>query len=164
MSILGASAGTSAAPLDGFITFDDPYRCVPGKDLDAVLGGIIRWQQSGETYKGILASPPVPAAFGQQVGTPTLAVEGSEYRATLPLHGTWQGLPLHSLIVVHWVESEGGFYLVFDATPEQVRDAANRAGFRLPTSGSEYRDEGVIGVNVGVESYEQKSALHCISG
>src|SRR5690606_25632933 len=146
----------AAVPLDGLIAFNDAYRCTPGRDFAALLGGVIRWEELTEptardVYKGTLTSPPVPAAFRDQLGAPTLRVEGDAYRVTVPLEGTWRGLPLRALVVVERVESEGGFYLQFDATPEQVRAAANEAGFRIPLSGREYRDEEVLGVHVGVE-------------
>ena len=162
--LVGCAPATAETPLDDLMSFNDAYRCVPSKDFDALLDGIIQWQANGETYSGTLAAPSVPAAFREQVGQPELAIEGNEYRATLPLQGTWQGLPLHSVVVVQWVESESGFYLVFDATPEQVQAAANKAGFRIPPSGSEYRDEGAIGVNVGVKAYDGRTALYCVDG
>lgn len=153
-----------AQPLDSLIRFDDPYRCSPSKDFSALLDGVIQWQEAGDTYKGTLAAPPVPEAFRKQVGKPKLTVEGNKYRVTVPLRGSWQGLPLRSLLVVHWVESESGFYLVFEATREQVRSAANKAGFRIPVAGSEDRDEGVIGLNVGVDTYAGRGALYCVTG
>jgi hypothetical protein len=165
MCLLVASAGAAMAqPLDSLIRFDDPYRCSPSKDFDALLDGVIHWQEADDTYKGTLAAPPVPAAFRKQVGKPKLTIEGNEYRATVPVRGSWQGLPLWSLVVVQWVESEGGCYLVFDATREQVRSAANKAGFRIPEAGSEYRDEGVIGMTVGVDTYHGRGTLYCVAG
>lgn len=158
-----ALAGSGVA-LDGLISFDDPYRCVASKDFNTLLNSVIRWRRSGDTYRGRLALPPIPAKFRQQVGTPKLTVKDDEYRATVPLTGTWQRLPLHSLVIVQWVESEGGFYLVFDATSEQVEEAANVAGFQIPKSGSEYRDRDALGVNVGVEAFEGRTALYCIDG
>ncbi len=157
-------AAPAVVPLDGLIHIDDAYHCAVGKDFKALLSGAIRWEQIGDSYKGKLASPVVPAKYRNQVGKPQLSVIGSEYRATLPLHGTWRGLPLSSLIVIEWVESETGFYLVFDATRKQVLDVANKAGFQIPKSGSEYRDGEVIGVNVGVTSVRGKGALYCIDG
>lgn len=152
-------------PLDDLIGFDDPYRCAPSKDFNALLKGVIRWRATGDTYKGEVASSPrVPVRFREQIGTPKLGVIGNEYRAILPIWGTWQGLALRSLVLIHWVESESGFYLVFDASRAQVLDAANKAGFRIPPSGSEYRDEGAIGVHVGVEDYDGHGALYCIDG
>jgi hypothetical protein len=169
--VLATSASAStAAPLDGLIAFDDPYFCHPRKHLNGLLNGVIRWEQLGEStpsndiYKGILTSPPIPAKFRKQVGTPHLVVEGDEYRATVPLNGTWQGLPLHSLVVVQWVESETGFYLVFNATRDHVLDAANKAGFRIPASGTDYRDREVLGVHVGVDSIDGRGALYCVKG
>jgi hypothetical protein len=153
-----------ARPMDSLIHFKDPYHCIVGKDFEALLGGVIRWEKTGDSYAGKLASPRVPATFRNQVGKPQLSVTGSEYRATLSIQGSWRGLPLHSLIVIQWVESESGFYLVFDATREEVLEAANKEGFRIPQSGSEYRDGDPIGVNVGVSVHEGRGALYCIDG
>ncbi len=165
LSVLVASAGSLAnEPLDKFISFDDPYYCNPGKDLDALLRGLLRWEADGESYKGTLTIPPVPRAFRKQVQNPSLAVEGNRYLVTVPLKGTWQGLPLRSLLVVQWVESEGGLFLLFDAPVEAVRNAANRAGFRIPLTDSEYRDEGVMGVTVGIEDHDGTGALYCVDG
>lgn len=163
--LISASASALAVrPMDRLIQFKDPYHCIVGKDLETLLGGVIRWEKTVNGYTGKLASPAVPAAFRNQVGKPQLSVTGSEYRATLPIQGTWRGLPLHSLIVIQWVQSESGFYLVFDATREQVFEAANKEGFRIPQSGREYRDGDPIGVNVGVSEYEGRGALYCIDG
>lgn len=166
MFILIASAGAAMAqPLDGLIAFNDPYPCSPSKDFDALLDGVIQWQEAGDTYKGTLAAtPPVPAAFQKQVGKPKLTIKGNEYRATVPVRGSWQGLPLRSLVIVQWVESESGFYLVFNATREQVWSAANKAGFRIPMTGSDYRNEGAIGMKVGVKTYDGRGALYCVAG
>lgn len=163
--VLFACGGASpAAPLDDLLHFEDPYKCTVSKNFDALLDGLIRWEEAGSSYKGKLASPPVPAAFQNWIGTPVLTVAGNEYRATLPLRGTWRGLPLHSIVRIEWAESETGFYLVFDVTRNQVLAAANRAGFQIPQSGSEYRDVEAIGVNVGVDTFEGRGALYCIDG
>ena len=129
-----------------------------------MLSGAIRWENDGQIYKGEINTPPVPVSFRDQVGSPTLVINGNEYQATIPLRGTWQGLSLRSLVVLEWIESENGFYLVFDAPPETVRHAANKAGFQIPPSGSEYRDDEIIGVTVGVTEFQGSGALYCING
>jgi hypothetical protein len=162
--LLAPSAASSEAAFDRLFRFEDPYHCVPGKAFDAFLKRLIYWRKSGDTYRAIVGSPQVPIIFRNQVGKPNLAVKGKEYRVTVPLKGTWQHLPLRALVKIDWVESEGGFYLVFDATIEEVITAANLAGFRIPASHNEYRDAEVLGVNVGVEAFEGRSALYCIAG
>lgn len=162
--LLAPSAASSEVALDRLISFQDPYYCVPRKDFHNLLNGVIRWRKSGNSYRGELGSPPVPISFRKQVGKPKLTVKGDEYRATVLLRGTWQQLPLHSLVKVGWVESESGFYLVFDATIEELTKAANLAGFRIPKSRHEYRDQEVLGVNVGIEAFKGRSALYCIDG
>lgn len=168
---LVASAGALAAvPLDGLIDFDDGYRCVPASDFDALLGGVIRWEELklpdrlNDIYEGSVAPPPVPEAYRDRVGTPILRIEGDDYRVTLPLDGSWRGLALHSLVVFQRPESEGGFYLLFDAPREEVLKAANEAGFRLPPSGSASREGEVMDVHVGVDTYDGRAALYCAEG
>lgn len=158
------NSASAAFPLDRLVDFVDPHRCEPGADFDALVNSLLYWKETGETYIPILRVPPASTKFDRQIGTPQLRIEGSEYRATLPLRGTWQGLPLRSLVLEGWVESEQGFMLVFDATPAQVLQAANRVGFGIPASGSEYREEEVMGVNVGVSEYEGGGALYCMPG
>lgn len=164
-ALLGSAMAARAQPLEGLISFDDPFRCTPSADFDALLNGVMRFEKAGDSYRGVLAEPPIPEAVRPQIGKPTLTRAGNEYRAFLPLRGSWHGLRLTSLVVVQQVESEGGFYLVFDATPGQVRHAANRAGFRIPAGGGEYRDdpESVMGVNVGVADHG-KGVLYCFEG
>jgi hypothetical protein len=171
IALLGCSPARSAQaeeshpPLDELIAFDDPYECVASKDF-AALTSIVEFEEFGETYRPILASPRIPAGYQMQVGAPDLSVRPTEYRATLPLRGSWQGLPLRSLVVIGWIESESGFYLVFESTRDEVLEAANRAGFAVPASGADYRldEDAVLGVNVGVEDYEGGGALYCIDG
>lgn len=97
-------------------------------------------------------------------GTPTLTLEGREYRATLPLRGAWQGLPIRAVSVAGWVESEQGFELLFDAEPTQVLETLNRLGFAIPPTGSVYRDAEVLGVNLGVSAHEGGAKLYCLPG
>ena len=135
-----------------------------------MLAGVIRFQElkqptsSGDIYKGELVSPPVPEKFGGQVGKPTLTETADEYRATIPLSGSWKGLPLHALVVVNWVESEGAFYLVFDARREQVLKVVNEAGFQAPASGFRHLDEDPLGISIGVETLGARAALYCAQG
>jgi hypothetical protein len=163
MAMVTTTGATSESALDKLIAFDDPYRCVAGKDFSELLGGIISWEDDGQAYKVEVNRPPIPVSFREQVGSATLVVDGDEYRATVPLRGTWHELPLRSLVVVEWAESESGFYLIFDASPEAVREAANKAGFQIPLSRSEYRDDEVTGVTVGVDEYQGSGALFCIN-
>jgi hypothetical protein len=138
--------------------------------LAAIVAGVIRFDEleqptaSNEVYVGRLTQPPVPARYREQVGKPTLAIEGAEYRATLPMSGTWRGLPLRALVVLNRTESEGAFHLVFDATRDQVLKAANEAGFQIPASGSRHWDGDVLGVSIGVQTVDGKGVLYCAEG
>jgi hypothetical protein len=161
--LLGLSTPALASgPLDELIGFSDPYNCIPNKRFETLLDSVLRWEEFGDSYKGRLAPPRVPAAFRRQVGKPTLSVSGNKYVATIPLRGTWQGLPLQSLVVIQWVESEDLFYLVFDASPEGVLAAANRAGLSIPPSGETIRDdEGVLSTYMGVRPYDGGVVIYC---
>jgi hypothetical protein len=164
---LGLACPSAAAPLDGLFGFVDPHWCERGEDFDTLLDSLIEHEQSGPSYVPALRAPVVPAAFRTQIGEPWLVIDGSEYRATLPLEGTWRGLSLRSLVIVGWVESEQGFGLVFDATPAEVLQAANKVGFAIPPSGSEYRvdENGVMGMNVGVSvDADGSTVLSCFPG
>lgn len=159
------SACASATPtLDDLIGFSNPKACEPNEAFAALLSGLVDSEEVGETYVPILRTPRIPTNLKDQVGTPELRFDGHEYRATLPLRGTWQGLPLRSIVVVGWTESEQGFELLFEANPERVLATANRAGFDIPSSGSEYRDDDVLGLNIGVANHDGGAALFCIPG
>lgn len=163
-----ASLGLGCAPaphsLDRLIGFSDPKDCEPNEAFSALLKGLLGHEEAGESYTPVLKTPVVPAELRDQIGTPELKIEGTEYRATLPLRGTWQGLPLRSVAVVGWIESEQGFELSFDADRAQVLATVNRLGFGIPPSGSEYREGDVLGLNVAVTEHEGGSTLHCIPG
>ena len=161
---LGLASPSAATPLDGLIGFVDPYWCETNADFHALLDSAIQHEEAGESYVPVLAKPIVPEAFQAQIGEPRLTIDGPEYRAILPLTGTWRNLPLRSLVIVGWIESEQGFDLVFDATLAQVLQAVNQAGFAIPASGREYREGDVMGMNVGVDEYDGGAALFCVPG
>lgn len=161
---LGLISPSAATPLDGLIAFADPYWCETNAEFGVLLDSVIQHEEANQSYVPVLATPVVPEAFQAHIGEPRLVIDGSEYRATLPLAGTWRGLPLRSLVIVGWIESEQGFSLVFDATPAQVLQAVNQVGFAIPASGHEYREGDVMGMNVGVEQYDGGVALFCLPG
>lgn len=164
---LGWASPSAATPLDGLIGFVDPYWCETSENYHVLKKSLLRWEEAGQSYLPILETPKVPAAFQTQVGEPRLTITGREYRATLPLSGTWRGLPLRALVIVGWIESEEGFDLVFDATPAQVLEAATQAGFNIPATGSEYRDDVnlALGMYVAVTAVENgRGALSCFPG
>lgn len=161
---LGLGCAPAPATIDRLIGFADPKNCEPSEAFGALLDGLVAHEQTGDGYTPVLKTPPVPAELRDLVGTPEMKIDGGEYRATLPLRGTWQGLPLRSVAVVGWIESEQGFELSFDADRAQVLATVNRLGFGIPPSGSEYREGDVMGLNVGVSDDEGGSTLHCIPG
>lgn len=163
-ALLGCTSAPAPTPLDGLIGFVDPHWCTPDADFRALLDSAVQHVEAGESYRPTVAKPVVPKAFERQIGEPQLAIDGSEYRATLPLTGTWRGLPLRSLVIFGWIESEQGFRLVFDATPAQVLQTVNRAGFNIPASGRVYREGDVMGMNVSVEGRDGGGALSCVPG
>jgi hypothetical protein len=161
---LGLGCAPTPATLDRLIGFADPQNCEPNEAFGALLDGLVAHELAGEGYLPVLKTPLVPAEFRDQIGTPELKIDGREYRATLPLRGTWQNLPLRSVAVVGWIESEQGFELSFDADRTQVLATVNRLGLGIPPSGSEYREGDVMGLNIGVSEDEGGSTLHCIPG
>lgn len=166
-AMFGCASPSVATPLDELIGFTDPYWCEQSADFDALQDSLLRWEETRDGYRPILQSPVVPEYFQAQTGEPKLKVDGRNYRVTLPMRGTWRGLPVRALVILGIVESEQGFELVFDATHAQVLQAANEAGFRIPDSGSEYRDDvnGVMGMNVAViETGGGRVALSCFPG
>ena len=156
--------GCAPATLDRLIAFADPRSCEPNEAFSALLDGMVTHELTDGGYTPVLKTPPVPAEARNLVGAPVMRIDGGEYRATLPLRGTWHGLPLRSVAVVGWIESEEGFELSFDADRAVVLATVNRLGFGIPPSGSEYREGDVLGLNVGVSDLEGGSALHCIPG
>ena len=159
------SGCVSAPPsLDDLIGFSDPRHCEPDAAFSAILDGLVELQAVDNGYIPVLKAPPVPTRFRDRVGRPELKVNGDEYRAVLPLRGAWRGLPLRSVAVVGWIESEQGFILTFEADRAQVLAEANQAGFGIPASGSEYREGVVMGVNVGVGEHDGDATLYCIPG
>ncbi|WP_395944379.1 hypothetical protein [Brevundimonas sp.] len=159
-----AGWGSTAAADDDLVGFSDPLYCVPNPTFSALLNGMVEMQHSGVSYVPVLKTPPVPARFEDRVGPPVLTIDGDQYRATSPLRGAWQGLPLRSLTVIGWVESEEGFILAFDADRDEVLAAVNRAGFDIPPAGSLYREDVVMGVNMGVGEHDGAATLFCIPG
>ena len=156
---------TSASPsFDRLISFVDPKSCEPDKTFDALLNSLVSFEPSGVSYTPALKTPQIPPEFSGMIGTPHLKTNGNEYRATLPLHGVWHNLPLRSVAVVGWVESEQGFELLFDADRAQVLATANRLGFGLAPSGSEYREAAVMGLNIGVSEHGDGAAIYCMPG
>ena len=161
---LGLGCAPAPATLERLIGFADPKDCEPNEAFSALLDSLVAHERTGEGYIPVLKTPLVPAEFRDLVGTPELKIEGREYRATLPLRGTWQDLPLRSVAVVGWIESEQGFELSFDADRATVLATVNRLGLGIPPSGSEYREGEVMGLNVGVSEHEGGSTLYCIPG
>ena len=160
--VLGCA--TASPSLDRLIGFADPSTCEPSEAFGALLNSLVEHERDGESYTPVPRPPLVPAALRDQFGTPELTIGGSQYRATLPVRGTWQGLPLRSVAVVGWIESEQGFELLFDASRAEVLATVNRLGFGIPPSGSDYREDDVLGLHVGVSEHEGGSTLYCIPG
>lgn len=162
--LLGHGCAPPSSSLHRVIGFADASMCEPSASFRALLDGLLENQPSGDSYAPRLANAEIPEAVRQVAGSPGLEVQGSQYRATLPLRGQWEGLALHSVAVVGLVESEEGFELWFDADREEVLRTAHRLGFDLPATGSVYREGEVLGVNVGVTARDGRSVLYCMPG
>lgn len=96
--VLGCAPASPS--LDRLIGFSDPKSCEPNEAFGTLLNSLVEHQPVGGSYTPVLKTPQVPAALRDQFGTPQLTINGSEYRATLPARGSWQGLPLRSVAVV----------------------------------------------------------------
>lgn len=164
LTLTGPTSAPRAEPLDDLIAFTDPTVCAPGADFRTLLESLLVFEEAGGGYRPVLARPVIPSDVRHLVGEPTLTVEGSEYVANLPVRGEWRGLPLRAVRITGWIESEQGFALAFDATPEQVVRAANAAGLSLPDSGVRYVDGEVVGVIIGVEREARGASLYCVPG
>lgn len=162
LALAGPTSTPSAEPLDDLLAFSDTSACVPAADFRTLLDSLLVFEEAGDSYRPVLGRPALPSTSRHLIGEPTLTVEGNEYVATLPVHGEWRGLPLRAVRITGWIESEQGFALVFDATPEQVLRAANTADFDLPDSGSRYLDGEVMGVSIGVEREPDGASLYCV--
>jgi len=164
-ALLGSGSVTAEEPLDGRIRFADAYRCEPDGELEELVSGLVLIERQGESYIPVLAPQAVPPGLEPYVGVTSLSVEGDDYRTSVPLVGSWEGLPLHAVEITGRIESEQGFALVFKAPRKHVLDAANRAGFRLPESGVRYLDDDVLGMNIGVTDREDGFVeLYCMPG
>ena len=164
-AVMGAGCGSAAEPLDSFIAFSDPVRCTPSKELNDLLNSVLSHEEEGGVFVVTLAKRPVPQALVGRVGEPRLEFDGRKYSATVPIHGTWQGLPLRALVITGWIESEEGFSLIFEASRTEVIRAANRVGFRLPPSGRVYLDDDVMGMGIGVADHPAGGTeLYCMPG
>lgn len=169
--LLGALAGCSANPpgmtLDPLFAFEDPLRCEKSPQFAALLDSALVFDElpapdaANEIFRGRLGQLDTPEAYRGRFGDPALTVDRSTYTAEIPVGGTWHGARLDRLVVVQTVESEGGFYLVFDEPKQRVVEAANRAGFALPENGTVYRDTEIMGLAIDVGDYDGKTALSC---
>lgn len=158
-NLAGLAGAAPVTPLERFVSFKDPYSCTPTDDFGALVLDAQRWPASRAGAK-----PVIPPVVAQQIGKPEVSVEDGVYHLIFPVKGRWFRLTMTSIIVVQRPESEGGFRLVFAATPNQVRQTANRLGFRIPAGREEYRDSEIMGVTVGVEPYMGNGSLYCFDG
>jgi len=159
-----ASCASAPPSLDGVIGFEDVRSCQPSESFRALLDSFVSPDSLARSYSPKLEPRQLHESVRDAAGTLEREVDGRGYRVTLPLRGTWQGLPLQSVAVVGWAESEEGFELSFNAPRAQVRATANRLGLEIPESGSVYREGEVLGVNIGIERRGSRSVLYCFPG
>ena len=109
-----------------------------------------------------MGTPRVPPRFASQVGEPALS-EGSygEQIVTLPLKGTWRGLPVRAIERTAKAETDWLVdAIVFDASRDAVLAAANAAGFGLSASGRRtFGDE--LEMTVAVTGDAKTAKLWC---
>ncbi|PZU46742.1 MAG: hypothetical protein DI568_11440 [Sphingomonas sp.] len=156
----GACAQDSGS-LNELIRFEDPLTCTPADELSVLIIETVRFD--GPDVK--LADPlPVSPRFRKRIGQPQLGRRDNEYWVTIPLFGSWRGIPVVSLTRRGWMDSEHGFTLTFDGSKEQVLATLNEVGFQLPPSGEVVRDGGELRSFISVSSEAGKTALHCYVG
>lgn len=167
--IAGCSAQPQNLALDRLISFDDAYNCHESAQFRELLESALVFEElpepddTNEIYRGRIGELAVPAEFRSRFGNPALKMNQSTYAAEIPVNGTWYGARLNLLVVVETIESEGGFYLVFDEPKQRVIQAANQAGLALPSSGTAYRDADAMGLTIEVSEYAGKTALSCFN-
>ena len=164
-ALLAAAPTASLPVLDQWLSFVDPHSCEASEQLNTFLHSVSIWDESSTKMR--IGKLDVPAAYQAFVGKPTLSSKGFEHTFTIPIKGTWHGLPMHSIVVFEREESEGGFQFVFNAPPSAVREVVNQQGFNVPRSGWRDPDDGadiVIGVFIGVSRYNGRGSLNCFVG
>lgn len=163
----GVSASASPLPiLDGLLTFKNPRYCTTGSALERLMKSALVLKSRGDNYSFTLGKLKVPAAYRDQVGNPSMHRDKEVYEAHIPLSGTWHGLPVRELTVYARPESEGGFWITFDADQSDVLKVANAAGFGLGAKGHKYADDpnDLIGATISVFSDEGHGTLSCAYG
>lgn len=104
----------------------------------------------------------MPVRFRGQLGRARMERLGQHvYIAKLPVRGTWQGLTVREVYTYGAPETDNaGFGIVFDATPAEVIQAANRAGFALPSSGRRVETDE-LDLTVSVVAERDGAVLAC---
>lgn len=168
--LAGCATPRVADNLDRLISFENARYCQTSAPFAALLDSALIYEElpepnsANEIFEVTLGALDIPNEFKKNFGTPSLTTNQSTHTVDVPVNGAWRGVPLSNLVIVQTVESEGGFYLVFDAPRSAVLEAANEAGFSLPTSGLARHDGDVLGVTIQVEDYGAKTALLCLNG
>jgi hypothetical protein len=162
----GIAAAEPMPVLDGLLAFKSPRYCTASLALERLMKSALVLKTRGEHYSFTLGQLQVPPAFREQVGKPTMRRDKEVYEAHIPLTGTWHGLPVRELAVYARPESEGGFWITFDAPTSEVLRVANAAGFGLGAKGHKYVDDpnDTIGVTISVFSSEGHGTLSCADG
>jgi hypothetical protein len=135
-----SSALAQPVALDRLVDFADPKACVPGPILDHLLKTLLR-----DTTERPVAYGPVqvPPEFAGALGKPLLRHEGTRYVATVPVNGTWLGLPLAAIASRGWQGGDGnGLVITVRASRAALLKALTTAGFAPPTTGRRLSSAG----------------------
>jgi len=161
----GKSAAPRIATLESLLAFANPRLCEPTKGFDDLLGRLMRVSGNPDNPTVVAVDPVVPAALQRQFGKGRLSQDGNYYAVTVPVTGTWHGLKLRAIEAQQIMESEGGFAMHFEATPQQVRAVLNRLGFGLGNAMSVYRDpDDIMGVSIEIGRVGNRAVLTCFAG
>ncbi|KSB87911.1 hypothetical protein AS593_02105 [Caulobacter vibrioides] len=151
--------------LDGLLAFDDPAHCVPSADLKRLTQTLLVFEGEGQDAQARLGLLQAPEAYRSQIGAPVLELRGDAYNAHVPLSGTWRGLKVRDVAVAGLLESEGSWWISFDAPWSQVLREANAAGFGLDREGRRIDEGEVMDLTVAVERDPSGGArLRCSYG
>jgi hypothetical protein len=145
-AIQADAAGRAGTSLDALLAFDDPRACKPGPVLTHLLETLLRDTARDPAVFGPVEVPPdyVPA-----LGEPSLHRDGHHYAASVPVHGTWLGLPLDHITRRGWQGgTSDGFVIAVRSKPAVLAKALRKAGFDPPAAGRR-----LVGEKEGAKNY-----------
>jgi len=160
---LVAGGPAAAVPLDGLIEFSDANVCAPSENFDRLLTTVLRAPGDFTVRAG---HPVVPLRYRAAFGKPHLVHQREGTEITLPLNGTWRGLPT---IWLRQFAPVGGdtpsFTIRFAAPYGKVRAALNAAHLAIPASGERVNDkDDAYTITIGIHAAGRFTDFYCSWG